>query len=91
MGSNSPNPNADDVTMDDVCLSIDEAFDAAYLYMKAWWKEVPTTELVDVLSSSQLGAPRLTVDPAAWEMWLEAIGEVIERRKTQNNPTPRMT
>jgi len=68
-------------------LSIDEAFDAAFLYMEAWWNGAPETKLAIVLSNSQLGAPRMTADPAAWEMWVRAVLEVLARHETPDRPS----
>jgi hypothetical protein len=49
-------------------------------FLKAYWQEVKTADLADVLGDLQPAADGISSDPAMWSDWLRAIAKVTQGR-----------
>ncbi len=57
-------------------LTAEDGFAAMYEFLRSYWKEFKTANLVDVLSDLQPAERGQSSDPAAWEDWLKAVRKV---------------
>ena len=57
-------------------LSFGQALEAALRYVDSWDRR-GTTDLVDLLSGSQLAGPGATMDPALWPDYIACVREVL--------------
>jgi hypothetical protein len=74
------------MTSNDDYLTTREAFRALYLYLEAYWQEVPNAELAVVANDISPGIPEQAHDPATWEEWLEAVQRVRAERRRGGDP-----
>jgi hypothetical protein len=57
-------------------LSIREAYIAMYAYLEGLYEETKADYLGGLLGGMSLLEDGLTVDPAAWQGWIEAVAKV---------------
>lgn len=54
-------------------MSIDEAYVAMYHFLGQFYKETHSSDVAALLGDMNLIAPRVTMDPAAWDSWEKAV------------------
>lgn len=57
-------------------MTIDEAFIAMYLYLDGIYQQTHWDDIAILLGDLNLIAPRMTMDPAAWHDWENAVAAV---------------
>jgi hypothetical protein len=64
----------------DSILTAEDGFAAMYEFLKSYWIEFKTANLVDVLGDLQPAEYGKSSDPAMWDEWMKAVRKVKTRQ-----------
>lgn len=68
------------MTMQD--LTVEEAYRAMIFYLENLYKLTNSDDLGSFLGGMSLTGDGSTMDPAAWQDWLDAVNAIVEQRKS---------
>jgi hypothetical protein len=63
----------------DNTITVEQAYRAMLAFLEREVELTESSDLADLVSEYKLGTDGQTRDPALWEEWLEAVGQVVKK------------